>query len=480
MASASNMFKTFGPGIMFACTAIGVSHLIQATRAGAEFGFALLGFVIAANLLKYPFYEFSSRYTSATGTSLIDGYLRLGRSYLLLYLAITVASMFFVTGAVGFVTAGFMENLFSAEFLDQWTLVILFAVCAAILVAGRYTVLDSLIKVIAAVLVVSTILAFAIAVYNGPSEPVPGFEVPEVLSGAGIFFLIALMGWMPMPIDTSTWHSLWTLERIKQTGFRPRLRETLLDFNVGYGITAVLAVLFLVLGTYIFFGSGEELPNNNSLFAGKIVTLYTETVGEWSELVISASAFSVMFGTIIAVLDGYSRALSRMTRMVGSLRGGPYRAAGKQAYDGGGGDRGASDSDNDRGGGDRGHGAGHNHGTAAAAAAEPLPATGVDAHHDDSKGLRYPVYIILLVAGSLAIVTFFGDKLKELVDFATIVSFMIAPVIALFNFRLVTGRYIERNMQPPAWLKVLACAGIAFLVGFAAFFALVRLEVISL
>ncbi len=461
MASMSNMFKTFGPGIMFACTAIGVSHLIQATRAGAEFGFALLGFVIAANLLKYPFYEFSSRYTSATGTSLIDGYLRLGRSYLLLYLAITVASMFFVTGAVGFVTAGFMENLFSAEFLDQWTLVILFAVCAAILVTGRYTVLDSLIKVIAAVLVVSTILAFAIAVYNGPSEQVPGFEVPEVLSGAGIFFLIALMGWMPMPIDTATWHSMWTLERIKQTGFRPRLRETLLDFNVGYGITAVLAVLFLVLGTYIFFGSGEELPNNNSLFAGKIVTLYTETVGEWSELVISASAFSVMFGTIIAVLDGYSRALSRMTRMVGSLRGGPRHAPGTPA-DGGGNGR------------DDG-GAGHNRG-----AAEPLPATGIDAHHDDSRGLRYPMYIILLVAGSLAIVTFFGDKLKELVDFATIVSFMIAPVIALFNFRLVTGRYVERSMQPPVWLKVLACAGIAFLVGFAAFFALVRLEIVSL
>lgn len=461
MASMSNMLKTFGPGIMFACTAIGVSHLIQATRAGAEFGFALLGFVIAANLLKYPFYEFSSRYTSATGTSLIDGYLRLGRSYLLLYLAITVASMFFVTGAVGFVTAGFMENLFSAEFLDQWTLVILFAVCAAILITGRYTVLDSLIKVIAAVLVVSTVLAFAIAVYNGPSEQVPGFEVPEVLSGAGIFFLIALMGWMPMPIDTATWHSMWTLERIKQTGFRPRLRETLLDFNVGYVITAVLAVLFLVLGAYIFFGSGEELPNNNSLFAGKIVTLYTETVGEWSELVISASAFSVMFGTIIAVLDGYSRALSRMTRMVGSLKGVPQQASGKPAYGGGN---------------DRDDGADHNRG----AAAEPLPATGIDAHHDDSKGLRYPVYIILLVVGSLAIVTFFGDKLKELVDFATIVSFMIAPVIALFNFRLVTGRYVERSMQPPAWLKVLACAGIAFLVGFAAFFALVRLEIVSL
>ena len=279
------MIKTFGPGTMFACTAIGVSHIIQSTRAGAEYGFILIIFVVLAILLKYPFYEFSSRYTNATGTSLIDGYLRLGRPFLLLYFLITVISMFFVTGAVGFVTSGFMENLFSVEFLGEWTVVMLFAVCAAILIAGRYSVLDGLIKVIAAILIVSTVLAFAIAVYNGPTSPVPGFEPPEILATASIFFLIALMGWMPMPVDTSTWHSLWTLERIKQTGFKPSLGGTLLDFNVGYMITAVTAVLFLALGAYIFFGSGVELPNNNSLFAGMVVTLYTQTMGEWSGII---------------------------------------------------------------------------------------------------------------------------------------------------------------------------------------------------
>ena len=481
----SSMLKTFGPGIMFACTAIGVSHLVQSTRAGAEFGFALIIFVILANLLKYPFYEFSSRYTNATGTSLIDGYLRLGRPSLLLYLAITVSSMFFVTGAVGFVTAGFMENLFSVDFLNEWTLVILFAVCSGILVVGRYTVLDGLIKMIAAVLVVSTILAFAVAVYNGPVTPVPGFEPPEVISSAGIFFLIALMGWMPMPIDTSAWHSLWTLERIKQTRFRPRMKETLLDFNVGYLITAVLALLFLVLGAYIFFGSGEDLPNNNSLFAAKVITLYTETVGEWSGLVISASAFSVMFGTIIAVLDGYSRSLSRMTVMVRGIRGragdagatpgSEYAHANSDAGRTGRGDHGPGSGPAD------GHGADAGTGPSGGSRSRlPEPSMRVDAHHDDSKGLRYPLYIVILVAGSLAVVMLFGDKLRELVDFATIVSFLIAPIIAIFNYRLVTGRFLERDAQPPPWLKWLARAGIAFLIGFAAFFVVVRLGLVAL
>ena len=100
--------KTFGPGILFLSTAIGVSHLVQSTRAGAEYGFLLLGFVILAILLKYPFFEFSSRYANVTGTSIIDGYDRLGKPVLILYLLITIASMFFVTAAVGFVTTGFL------------------------------------------------------------------------------------------------------------------------------------------------------------------------------------------------------------------------------------------------------------------------------------------------------------------------------------------------------------------------------------
>ena len=42
----SRFSKTAGPGILFACTAIGVSHLVQSTRAGADYGLLILGFVI--------------------------------------------------------------------------------------------------------------------------------------------------------------------------------------------------------------------------------------------------------------------------------------------------------------------------------------------------------------------------------------------------------------------------------------------------
>lgn len=50
------LMLTLGPGILFASTAIGTSHLVQATRAGADYGFALLWAILAAHVAKYPFF----------------------------------------------------------------------------------------------------------------------------------------------------------------------------------------------------------------------------------------------------------------------------------------------------------------------------------------------------------------------------------------------------------------------------------------
>ena len=121
-----NLLKALGPGILFASTAIGVSHLVQSTQAGEKFGFGLLWAVIIANFLKYPFFEYGSRYANATGTSIIDGYKNLGKPVLWIYFLITVASMFMVASAVGFVTSGFMQNLFGIESSGATTLLLFF------------------------------------------------------------------------------------------------------------------------------------------------------------------------------------------------------------------------------------------------------------------------------------------------------------------------------------------------------------------
>lgn len=66
--------KNLGPGLLFAGAAIGVSHLVQSTRAGADFGLGLIWALILVTLFKYPFFQYGPRYAAATGESLLDGY----------------------------------------------------------------------------------------------------------------------------------------------------------------------------------------------------------------------------------------------------------------------------------------------------------------------------------------------------------------------------------------------------------------------
>jgi Mn2+/Fe2+ NRAMP family transporter len=129
LSRTQRILKTLGPGILFASTAIGVSHLVQSTRAGADFGFTLVPFIIAANLFKYPFFEFGTRYANATGESLIDGYAKIGKWMLWLYFLITLGSMFFVSAAVGAVTSGFLQNLFGIGDWGMWATASLFGSC---------------------------------------------------------------------------------------------------------------------------------------------------------------------------------------------------------------------------------------------------------------------------------------------------------------------------------------------------------------
>lgn len=53
-----SLLSLLGPGLLFAGAAIGVSHLVQSTRAGADFGFGLLWALLLVHIFKYPFFQF--------------------------------------------------------------------------------------------------------------------------------------------------------------------------------------------------------------------------------------------------------------------------------------------------------------------------------------------------------------------------------------------------------------------------------------
>ena len=305
--------KVLGPGLLFAGAAIGVSHLVQSTRAGADFGLGLIWALLLVNLCKYPFFQFGPRYASATGSSLLHGYRKLGKGVLWAYFLLTFATMFTIQTAVTIVTAGLASSLFG-DFVsvEVWTLIIL-VICLILLVLGRYKLLDNLIKFIIILLTLSTIMAVIMAFFRNDQALSLRQLLPE--NSAEIAFLIAFMGWMPAPLDISVWHSLWAVEKMKNTeSFEPK--SALFDFNVGYIGTVILGIGFVLLGTLIMHNSGETFSSSAGLFANQLIDMYTSSLGDWAYIIIGIAAFTTMFSTTLTTLDASPRAMHRTLELL--------------------------------------------------------------------------------------------------------------------------------------------------------------------
>ncbi|WP_033960969.1 Nramp family divalent metal transporter [Psychroserpens jangbogonensis] len=305
--------KKIGPGLLFAGAAIGVSHLVQSTRAGADFGFGLIWALLLVNLFKYPFFQFGPRYASATGESLLDGYKKLGKPVLIAYFFLTFATMFTIQTAVTIVTAGLAASLFGDFFnIETWTVIIL-AICLLLLLVGKYNLLDKLIKIIIITLTISTITAVGFALFN--ETQAMSFQQILPKNSIEIAFLIAFMGWMPAPLDISVWHSLWTIEKKKSSGeFSPK--SALFDFNVGYISTIVLGIAFVALGALVMFQSGETFSGSAGMFANQLLDMYTQSLGNWAYVFIGIAAFTTMFSTTITTLDASPRAMAKTTQLL--------------------------------------------------------------------------------------------------------------------------------------------------------------------
>ena len=305
--------RKLGPGLLFAGAAIGVSHLVQSTRAGADYGWGLLWALLLVNLFKYPFFQFGPRYALATGESLLDGYYKLGKIFLWLYFFLNIATMFTIQTAVTVVTAGLASNLFEIKTnMIHWSIGVT-AVCYSILLIGRYKLLDKVIKVIILILTISSVLAVTIAFFKGNTSLVFSQMFPN---GDSILFLIAFMGWMPAPMDISIWHSIWILEKKTDLKNKFSLKEGIFDFNVGYITTVILGICFLGLGALVMFGSGLEFSNKGNEFAGQLIDLYTSNLGESWYLIIAIAAFTTMISTTITTLDASPRAMSKTIQLL--------------------------------------------------------------------------------------------------------------------------------------------------------------------
>ena len=406
--------RILGPGLLMAAAAIGVSHLVQSTRAGANFGFQLLPLVVLINIVKWPFFEFGQRYGAATGTTILHGYRKLGWGYVFIFLAVSFFTMILSIALLTFVTAGLAANLAGGadSTINQWLgkkhtfwwAVIVIIICNTILFLGQYKALDRVTKSIIAILGITTIFA-AIVAFVKPMGFAEGFEPanPWTLETATFGFLIALMGWMPAPIELSAWSSVWMAERTEETGVKPSMKEALIDLNAGYIGAIVLAGAFLSLGALMMYPLNEQFPNSGVQFSARLVELFTESIGVWIAPIVAIAAFTCIFSTTLTCLHGYPRSNAIATTLAfPQLR--------------------------------------------------------------DRKMAAFWTFNLLTSIVTLIVIYGFTGNLKDLVDLVTIIAFLTGPVFAFINLRVILSDQMPAEHKPKMWVIVLSWIGLLALI----------------
>ncbi|MFL2672175.1 MAG: NRAMP family divalent metal transporter [Prochlorococcaceae cyanobacterium] len=315
----SGMLKALGPGILLAAASIGGSHLVASTQAGALYGLGLLGLLLLANLFKYPFLLIGSRFTAVTGRSLLEGYQHQSPWFLPLYLLITLSTGVANIAAVSSL-AGSLATAVAPGSPQALGLLVL-AISLVVLLLGQYRSLDRLSKAVVALLVLCTLMAAVATLIRGPAAGFAVMFTPSPWTWGSLPFLVALLGWMPCPLDLSAWTSLWIYAREQDSGHKSSRTEVVADFNIGYAATVLMAVLFLVLGAWVMHGTGTEFSQAGAAFSQQLIELYTASLGAWAYLLIALAALMTMFSTVLTCLDGYPRSASASVRLLRGHRG---------------------------------------------------------------------------------------------------------------------------------------------------------------
>jgi len=152
------------------------------------------------------------------------------------------------------------------------------------------------------------------------------------------------------------------------------------------------------------FGTGETFSASGIVFAGQVIGLYAKSLGEWSIPIISIAALTTMLSTTLTVADAYPRVIAgALSLFFPNLKKREVKI--------------------------------------------------------------YQALLFFLCLFSFAVILWMASSMRALIDFATVMSFLLAPVFAYINLRVVTDGHVPKACIPGKKMRILSWTGIVFLAG---------------
>ena len=406
--------RAAGPGLVFSGSAIGVSHLVQSTRAGAMFGLALILVIVAINVLKYPAFRFGMDYAHATRKTLIGGYRELGLWAVLVYVCFGLAIAPIGLGAVTATTAAILAALTGID-LSIGTLALL-AVTATVLllIIGGYGWMDRINKALIAFLSLATVCATVLVL---PRVEWGTFvDVDWSIDPMSLLFVIALAGFMPSAMSQCVPLSIWTLksQEDEEAAQHLTLRAMHQGFFSSYALTTFLAVCFCIMGAGVMHSSGIAPAAGAAEMASQIIGLYRETLGEIPATLAAIAALCVMATTMVTAFDGAARGLGAVHQEFQGNIGGRASTTG------------------------------------------------------------YIVFLLILAVLTVGFILLVMESFADFIDLVTSIYFVVAPALAFMNHLVVTRCEMPEGSRPSRTMRMLSLTGVVVMTLMAVLFFVLK------
>ena len=298
--------RQVGPGLLAAATGVGAGDLVATMIAGAEYGTLLLWAAVLGTILKLALAEGVGRWHLASGSTLLDGWRRLGY-WATVFFGIYIVIWGFVYGATAMSAVGLPLNaLFGGLSVRYWAM-IAGVVGLGLVWLQRYHVFEKFMTVLVLIKFVS-VVSVAVLVSPDLGELANGL-VPRLPEGS-VVNVLGLIGGVGGTITMAAYGYWMIAKGWKGTGWLSMMR---LDNAVGYIMTGLFVISMLVVGAEIL--RGQDLTANDS----GLLTLGAElgeAYGDWARILFLVGFLSVTSSSLLGVWNGVSLLFTDWTRTI--------------------------------------------------------------------------------------------------------------------------------------------------------------------
>lgn len=293
---------SFGPGIIFALTALGAGDLIDSSVSGSHYGYALMWALVLATLVRFLIVNTIARFDMCNrkGLTILAGYASISKFFPVFFLiyAVALGHMFCSIMSKGAGEA--ISKILGVGHPFFWTLLVLLSV---FIVRGKnvYNKLEVVMKCILGVMTLCFI-GLAIATKPNPVEIFKGIFTFELPSGQGVFgaltLTISLIGAVAGSITNFLYpHSM----RAKGWGDPTYKKVQRNDLLFSTFILIVLNLAIWIVGAQILRPAGIQVTTLND-----IAMALELAFGKAGSVIFYLGVLSIFYGGILGIANGYT------------------------------------------------------------------------------------------------------------------------------------------------------------------------------